>query len=799
MKPIAVTCLLVCIVVLAAQGKHRENVNSLQTTEAWAVRGPAGEVVYSLAIDSSNASIVYAGTEHGVYKSTDAGLNWNQTTLSQGRADTLAISQSKAGTIYAAASFADSFYNRRFSDLYRSENGGATWVNLGRFVTDPYNKLALGLDSFDAAIIYAGDYRYVYKSTDAGMHFTIISNFGASSVGKIAIDTNIPSTIYVAISSSSYILKSIDGGTTWVKINDGHPPDVSDIAVDPSDGNIVYLAAPYSVNFPSGVYKSVNGGTSWSAVGLQGIQTEAVSIDPTNPAIVYAGTLGAGVYRSLDGGSTWSAFNNGLSNTNVNGLEIDPTGRHLYALTTTGVFDYQYGDNGCAYSIVPSSQTFNSGGGTGSVSVTAPNGCSWTARRNVNWISIGSARSGVGPRTVNYSVEANTSLDARSGTLTIANQTFTINQPSVAKIQFDSSSYSAAENIGSVSITVTRTGDTSGTSMVNYALSDGSANQKQDYTTAAGILTFSPGETSKTFPVLIVDDAYVEGNETLNLTLSNPDNASLVSPNTAILTIVDNDSTAAKTNPIDDARFFVQQHYFDFLNRSADQGGLDYWTDQIAQCGLDSACINSRRIGVSAAFFIELEFQETGYVVYRLYRAAYGTLPGAPSRANLLYAPFMSDRASLVGGLQLPQSTTDFAGRFVQRATFKQAYPDTMTEVDFVNKLFDTAGLAPYTAERQQLAADMLFRGKTRSQALIDVIEIAEFKNREYNSAFVLMQYFGYLRRDPDQGGYDFWLNVLNNREPNNFRGMVCAFITSAEYQDRFSFVRTRTDSLCGQ
>ncbi len=93
----------------------------------------------------------------------------------------------------------------------------------------------------------------------------------------------------------------------------------------------------------------------------------------------------------------------------------------------------------------------------------------------------------------------------------------------------------------------------------------------------------------------------------------------------------------------------------------------------------------------------------------------------------------------------------------------------------------------------------MLNGSKTRAQVLLDVIEIQEFKDREYNPAFVLMQYFGYLRRDPDQGGYLFWLDVLNNHEPNNFRGMVCAFLTSAEYQLRFGSSVTRSNQDCSQ
>jgi len=366
-----------------------------------------------------------------------------------------------------------------------------------------------------------------------------------------------------------------------------------------------------------------------------------------------------------------------------------------------------------------------------------------------------------------------------------------------SSIQLGSASFSVGENSVVADITVTRSGDTSGSATVDFATSDGSARQRTDYILNSGTLSFGPGETGKSFTVVIVDDLYVEGNETLNLTLSSPTGgALLVGQNAASLTIVDNDSTTANTNPLDDPQFFVREHYYDFLSRLPDSGGLAYWSFQISSCGSDPKCVDSRRVGVSAAFFIELEFQQTGYVVYRLYRAAYGTLAGAPSRANLLFSDFMPDRSKLVAGPQLPQSTIDFANRFVARVAFQQAYPDSMTAAAFVNKLFDTAGLI-HQAERQAAIEALTNGSKTRAQVLLDLIEISEFKTREHNPAFVLMQYFGYLRRDPDQGGYDFWLSILNNIQPNNFRGMVCAFITSPEYQERFSLVISRSDQLC--
>ncbi len=251
-------------------------------------------------------------------------------------------------------------------------------------------------------------------------------------------------------------------------------------------------------------------------------------------------------------------------------------------------------------------------------------------------------------------------------------------------------------------------------------------------------------------------------------------------------------------NAVDEDRYFVAQQYLDFLNRPPDPGGLAYWTFQLTECARDPLCIHSRRIGVSAAFFIELEFQETGYVVYRMHRAAFGTWPNAPNRANLQFTQFMADRGQLVAGPGLPGSTIAFANNFVQRAGFNQVYPATLTNEQFVNKLFDMAGLTPYTAERQEQIEAMNNGGKTRAQVLLSVIDTQAFKEREHNGAFVLMQYFGYLRRDPDQGGYSFWLDVLNNRVPGNFRGMVCAFLTSPEYQRRFGPVVTRTDRDCG-
>ena len=245
---------------------------------------------------------------------------------------------------------------------------------------------------------------------------------------------------------------------------------------------------------------------------------------------------------------------------------------------------------------------------------------------------------------------------------------------------------------------------------------------------------------------------------------------------------------APTANPLDDASFFVRQQYVDFLDREPDQGGFDYWNSQIEQCNGDAGCLNERRIGISAAFFMEHEFQQTGSFVYGLYKASYGRRP--------TFAEFMPDRSNVVGGASLEQSKQAFASSWVNRPAFKQEYPEGMTSEQFVGKLFDNAGLASNLSERQAQIAAMQ-AGRTRAEVLSSIIDLPEFREREYNAAFVLVEYFGYLRRDPDSAGFDFWLNVLNNREPNNYRGMVCSFITSREYQERFSPVATRSNGDC--
>jgi hypothetical protein len=361
-----------------------------------------------------------------------------------------------------------------------------------------------------------------------------------------------------------------------------------------------------------------------------------------------------------------------------------------------------------------------------------------------------------------------------------------------ASLEFSQANYSVNEGLGALTLTVTRTGDASSAASVDYVTVDGTATQKADFEYTAGTLTFAPGETSKTISVLLNEDAIVEGNENFSVSLSSPTNAVLGAQKTAIVSIVD-DVPESTTNSIDDAQTFVATHYHDFLNREPDADGLAFWTNAITSCGNDAQCIEAARINISAAFFLSIEFQQTGYLRYLLEKESFGSMPK--------YADFMRDVQEVSRGVvvkspgweqKLQDNQQQFAQEWMNRPAFKATY-DAMSNADYVNTLYANAGLVVSQGEKQSLVNALDTAAENRAAVLLDVAANAAFRDKEQSGAFVLMQYFGYLRRDPnaapdsDLSGYNFWLNKLNS-----FNGdwqqaeMVKAFLTSTEYRSRF-------------
>ena len=351
-------------------------------------------------------------------------------------------------------------------------------------------------------------------------------------------------------------------------------------------------------------------------------------------------------------------------------------------------------------------------------------------------------------------------------------------------LQLSASNYVIGEAGGSTQIRVSRA-DNSLAATVDYATSDtsglndcssvtGLASSRCDYATTVGTLRFAAGESSKTIYIPIIDDNIADGNETFTLTLSNPSGASLGTNTSATITITDNANTTG--NPIDKAVFFVRQHYIDFLGREPEAGGLSDWVNIYNNCGT-TVTQNCGRIEISSAFFRSPEFQDRAYFIYRFYSMV-GKIP--------LYENFMPDFAKVSGFLsteQLDENKLAFIDEFMARSDFQTKYGALTDPTSYVDALLQTVAL-PNHPSRQAWITGLTNGSLTRAQVLRALVESTEVYDKYYNEAFVIMQYFGYLRRSADIS-YLNWIQTMNTNG-GNYRIMIDGFLNSAEYRNRF-------------
>jgi hypothetical protein len=381
-------------------------------------------------------------------------------------------------------------------------------------------------------------------------------------------------------------------------------------------------------------------------------------------------------------------------------------------------------------------------------------------------------------------------------------------------VQFTAGTLNVTEAAtATANLVVTRSGNSTAEATVDYATSDGTATERSDYLATLGTLHFAANEVSKTISVFIVDDRFGETAETFNVTLSNPVGCMVGSP-AAVAVNINSDEAVNGANPVVEpsfnTEFFVRQHYSDFLNRAADAPGLAFWKNQIDEC-LSPECREIRKINVSAAFFLAIEFQQTGYLVYKANQAAYN------SHEFLKLRDFLADTQELGRGVvigqpgaeaQLEANQQKFFLDFVSRPKFRNAaaFPNSMTALQFIDKLLANtydpraavSGSSLTSSERDaliSLLSDSPTSLELRARVLRTVSENGLYSSRQSNKAFVLMQYFGYLRRNPpDQpeptlnyAGYNFWLNKLNQFNGNFVNAeLVKAFLVSGEYRQRF-------------
>ncbi len=422
--------------------------------------------------------------------------------------------------------------------------------------------------------------------------------------------------------------------------------------------------------------------------------------------------------------------------------------------------------------------------------------------------------------TVTLTNPTNATLNKASGTGTIQND-----DAQGGFLGFNNAAYTVNESAGSVTVTVVRTNDVSQAATVDYATDDtgsstncaalnsGLASQRCDYTSLFGTLKFAANETQKTLDIPINLDAYTEGPETFSIKLSNPTGGAVLAiPFNAVVTITD--SASPTPNAIDDTTTFVRQQYRDFLNRDADASGLAFWKNNIDKCN-DPAqrppgqtlaqCIEVQRITTSAAFFLSIEFRQTGGMVRDFYVASLNR----PLTNNMPdFVEFMRDTQAIqrgvvvgVGNWQqvLDANRQAFMNEFVTRAEFVGLYPTTDTPTAYVDKLYQHAAVPPANPGERDAAIAEFGNAPTaanttaRAKALLRITQNPTFQQRELIRGFVHMQYFGYLRRNPNDApdnnfdGYDFWVTKLIQFNGDFLQAeMVKAFLTSLEYRKRF-------------
>jgi photosystem II stability/assembly factor-like uncharacterized protein len=357
------------------------------------------EQVDVLAVDPARPQIVYAVAPDGVFESSDEGVRWTpiNSGLPHQGIEAISIDPARPSILYLGTSK---------NGIFKSTNGGKSWSPANSGLQDKARTIppvsVLAIDLSNPKTLYAGvtmktdsgPFAAVFKSTDSGKRWKLLRVLGAalgfSFVHCLAVDPSISATVYAGVDSDG-LYKSVDGGENWsgddsslsmasvvalaigrrdgtlyagtldgVFTFDGHNwrqigfryrdfrgEWVAYLAVDPSDSETIYVGTRSSdASVQGGVFKSTNGGRSWSLDddGLRGrglaVWISAFAIDQSAPSVLYAGTWGYGIFRSADGGKTWGAANSGLtgSERGIAALALDsgsPT--TLFAVTSGSI------------------------------------------------------------------------------------------------------------------------------------------------------------------------------------------------------------------------------------------------------------------------------------------------------------------------------------------------------------------------------------------------------------------------------------------------------------------------------
>ncbi len=296
--------------------------------------------VSSLAIDSTNSRIMYAGTtSSGMYKTIDGGSTWNaiNTGITKGiffydPMKALVIDPANHQIVYAGTA-----YNTM---IYKSTDSGVSWVAVTNGLPSYSAVSVLAIDPTNSQIVYAGTNSGTYKSTTGGGAWSPVDSSGT--IISLALDPTDSRTVYAGLDNFQGIRKTSDAGATWKTVTTSLISlSATALAIDPTNHLIVYAVGPSGITAYRSAFKSTDGGVTWSYLvnGPSSSSYNSLVIDPANSETVYLGTSGSGVAGTVDGGVSWTAANSGLTSLTVNTLAIDPTASQIiYAGTQGGVW-----------------------------------------------------------------------------------------------------------------------------------------------------------------------------------------------------------------------------------------------------------------------------------------------------------------------------------------------------------------------------------------------------------------------------------------------------------------------------
>ncbi|HEV7473779.1 MAG TPA: SBBP repeat-containing protein, partial [Pyrinomonadaceae bacterium] len=326
---------------------HKSDNNGGQWTPS--ARNLFGSTVNSITLDPSQSNTVYAATTNGAFKSVDAGTGWNKTGISHHSAIptnifAVVVDPSNPAIVYLGGT--DGFY--------KSTDGGVEYdLKETGFPTPLVRSLAI--DPISPTTLYAATQQGMYKTTNSGFNnsWVAINNGlgGFIRVSQIVIDPTNPAILYIGTPLNG-MFKTTNGGALWTPINSGFnpaflgPPQVTALAIDPVNPSTLYAGCFVNSNGDI-VFKTTNGGTTWTA-SSSGLSTmingqpfipnvNALAVDPVTPTTVYAGVSPGSIFKSTDGGAHWNQSNTGFPNTSATAITVNPGNSAIvYAGTAIG-------------------------------------------------------------------------------------------------------------------------------------------------------------------------------------------------------------------------------------------------------------------------------------------------------------------------------------------------------------------------------------------------------------------------------------------------------------------------------